>query len=628
MSHPYWPYAIDADAAPPHDADRLLLWLARRQWRTLLGGVLFGVPWMLSIALVPAAIGQAIDDGLVAHDARALVTWSAAIMALGIVSAVTTNGRHWFAVRNWLISSFRTALVTERSVRRAGPALTREMPAGEVVTSFASDFWRMGNVFDVTARLAGAVVSFVVVSIILLRGSVLLGVVMLVGGPLLLASLSLVMRPLQRRQQAQRHETGLLTSLGADTVAGLRVLRGIGGEDAFLARYTAQSDRVRLAGVRLSGVQATLDAAQVLLPGIFVVVVTGIGAHLAVAGDISPGQLVAFYGYTAFLTMPLRTATEFVDKLVRGRVAARRVTRILGVEPDHDDTSVPHPGARLVGAGTGTRTPGDRLVGAGMPGVTPSARSAGSATGGARAPDAHSGGAGTLTRDPADDGLGSGPLLDPESGVVVEPGRLTALVSARPEATTSIAHRIGRTTPGRHGVRWGDTALDDLPVAAVRARVVVSEAEPHLFSGPLREALGGTNDEQRLDAIHVASASDVLEAVEHGLDGVLEERGRALSGGQRQRVSLARALLRDPEVLVLVEPTSAVDAHTEARIAERLVEHRRGRTTVLVTASPLLLDRADTVLLVEGGVVTASGRHHDLLRSHPAYRDVVLRGEW
>ena len=200
-------------------------------------------------------------------------------------------------------------------------------------------------------------------------------------------------------------------------------------------------------------------------------------------------------------------------------------------------------------------------------------------------------------------------------------------MSARPEETSEIAHRLGRTTPGRHGVWWGDTVLDDLPIAAVRARVVVSEAEPHLFSGPVREALGGSSDEQRLAAIHVASASDVLESLEHGLDGELEERGRALSGGQRQRVSLARAVLRDPEVLVLVEPTSAVDAHTEARIAQRLVAHRRGRTTVLVTASPLLLDRADTVLLVQGGVVTASGRHHDLLRSNPAYRDVVLRGE-
>src|SRR6478736_3172115 len=365
MSHHFWPYSIDADEAPPLDADRYLVWLARHQWRTILGGVLFGVPWMLSIALVPAAIGKAID-GLVAHDEKALLVWSGAIMGLGLVSAVTTDGRHWFAVRNWLIASFRTAVVTERAVRRAGPALTRRMPAGEVVTSFASDFWRIGNVYDVTARMAGAIVSFLVVSVILLRGSVVLGVIMLVGGPVLLASLTLVMRPLQRRQAAQRHEAGLVT----------------------------------------------------------------------------------------------------------------------------------------------------------------------------------------------------------------------ALVGARPEETAALAHRLGRTRPGRHGVRWGEVPLDDLPVDAVRSRVVVSEADPHLFSGPVREALGGASD---------------------------EERGRALSGGQRQRVALARALLRDPEVLVLIEPTSAVDAHTEARIAERLVAHRVGRTTVLVTASPLLLDRADTVVLVEDGRVTAVG---------------------
>ena len=572
MSHHFWPYAIDADEAPPLDADRLMTWLARRQWRTLVGGVLFGVPWMLSIALVPAAIGKAIDDGLVAHDAGALVLWSAVILGLGVVSAITTNGRHWFAVRNWLIASFRTALLTERAVRRAGPALTRRMPAGEVVTSFASDFWRIGNAYDVTARMAGAIVSFVVVSIILLNGSTVLGVIMLVGGPVLLASLTLVMRPLQKRQAAQRHEAGLLTSLGADTVAGLRVLRGIGGEDTFLRRYAAQSGRVRGAGVQLSGIQATLDAAQVLLPGIFVVLVTGVGAHLAVAGEISPGQLVAFYGYTAFLTMPLRTATEFVDKTIRARVAARRIVQILGVEADHT---------------------GDATAAAGL-----------------------NGHAVDLTTS----------IVDPGTGVVVAPGTVTALVSARPEETAALAHRLGRTTPGRHGVRWGDVALDDLPVEAVRSRVVVSEADPHLFSGPVREALGGDSDDARHAAVWVTSATDALDALEHGMDGELEERGRALSGGQRQRVALARALLRDPEVLVLIEPTSAVDAHTEARIAQRLVAHRAGRTTVLVTASPLLLDRADTVVLVEDGVVTATGRHHDLLRTNAAYRDVVLRG--
>ncbi len=351
-------FSVDPEDAPPAHPDRLILWLARRQWRTLLGGVAFGIPWMLTIALTPAAIGRAVDDGIVAKDGRALLLWAGVILGLGLSSAVTTDLRHYFAVRNWLAASYRSGLVADRAVRRSGPAVTREIPAGEVITVFAADFGRMGAVFDVFARFAGAVVSFVVVAVILLRGSMLLGLIMLVGGPVLLASLSLVIRPLQRRQNAQRSETGRLTALGADTVAGLRVLRGIGGEDTFLGRYAAQSQRVRAAGNRLAGVQATLDAAQVLLPGIFVVIVTGVGAHLAVDGRITAGQLVAFYGYTAFLTMPLRTATEFVDKLINTRVAARRVVRLLATTPDHPDlpgTRPPRPVRNSPNWGVSTR---------------------------------------------------------------------------------------------------------------------------------------------------------------------------------------------------------------------------------------------------------------------------------
>ncbi len=596
------PYSVDPEDRPPAHADRLILWLARRQWRTLLAGVLVGGPWMLSIALVPAAIGRGVDEGIVGRDLGALLRWALVILGLGLTSAVTTDLRHWFAVRNWLTASYRSGIVADRAVRRTGPALTRQVPAGEVITVFATDFARMGSVFDVTARVAGAVLSFTVVAVILLRGSLLLGLIMLIGGPLLLASLSLVIRPLHRRQGAQRAETGRLTSLGADTVAGLRVLRGIGGEDTFLARYAAQSQRVRAAGNHLSGVQATLDAAQVLLPGLFVLVVTGVGAHLAVAGTITAGQLVAFYGYTAFLTMPLRTATEFVDKLIQTRVASRRIVRVLATEPDHEDRPGTAPGAQ----------PGD---GTGQP--------------------AHG------TGQPADGaGRPGGDLVDPASGLVVRPGRLTALVSARPEDSAQVAARLGRAVPGRHGVTFGGVPLDDLPISQVRRSIVVSESEPHLFSGPVRRELlapdgadgrrpaEGAHDDRRIAAaLAVADADDVLDALDGGLDGELEERGRSLSGGQRQRLSLARALLREADVLVLVEPTSAVDAHTEARIATRLAQHRRGRTTVLVTASPLLLDQADEVALVEDGRVVATGRHHDLLRGNAAYRQVVLRGE-
>ena len=149
------------------------------------------------------------------------------------------------------------------------------------------------------------------------------------------------------------------------------------------------------------------------------------------------------------------------------------------------------------------------------------------------------------------------------------------------------------------------------PLAELRRRIVVSETDPLLFSGPLREELdpwGRASDEQLVGAIAVANAEDVLDSLPEGLDGHMEERGRSFSGGQRQRLVLARALLAEAEILILVEPTSAVDAHTEARIARRLREARRGRTTVVMTASPLVLDQADRVALVVDGRVVAIGR--------------------
>jgi ABC-type multidrug transport system fused ATPase/permease subunit len=203
-------------------------------------------------------------------------------------------------------------------------------------------------------------------------------------------------------------------------------------------------------------------------------------------------------------------------------------------------------------------------------------------------------------------------------------------VSARPEESAALADRLGRFGAAPSEARLDGTRLADAPLAALRERVVVSETDPRLFTGTLREELdpwGHHGDDAILRALAVASAEDVLEALPDGLDNQVEERGRAFSGGQRQRLALARALLTDADVLVLVEPTSAVDAHTEARIAERLAESRRDRTTVVMSASPLLLDRADEVLFLDDGRVTASGPHRTLMTTHPTYRRTVVRGE-
>ena len=568
---------------------RFLRWVARGQWRTLLCGALFGVIWMVSQALFPAAIGQAIDRGIIARDTHALLTWCGVLVGLGAVGALAGAMRHRYAVENWLRASFRCMQLIGYKAADTGEALPRRMPTGEVVATVASDSMRLGGLYDVSARLAGALVSYVVVAFILLGKSRPLGLLVLIGVPVLVSCLSLILRPLQRRQSEQREQSGRLTSLGADTVAGLRVLRGIGGEQAFLRRYQEQSQQVRKVGVRVAGVQACLDAAQVLLPGVFVVLVTWLGARFALEGTITPGDLVQFYGYAAFLVMPLRTASEFADRATRAHIAAGKIIRVLSTEPDATDSQDLSDPAEPVSQ------PDDQ-------------------------PD----------NQPVHQPDGGVPLTDPASNVSIRAGEMTAIVSARPEEFGALADRLGRFGLTRTAVRLDGVAIADLPLATVRRRIVVSEIDPRLFTGSLREGLdprGNHTDVTILSTLLVASGEDVMEALPAGLDSDVEERGRSFSGGQRQRLALTRALLTNAETLVLVEPTSAVDAHTEARIAVRLATARTGRTTVVMTASPLLLDQADTVILLTDGQATARGTHQELMATSTAYRHTVVRGE-
>ena len=409
---------------------RLLLWVARFQVRTLVAGVLFGVGWMVAQALMPFAIGRAIQEGIVEQDNHALAYWTLVLLGLGATQAVAGVMRHRCAVSNWLQASFRLAQVVAHHAARAGPAIRNKLSTGEVVATVTNDAMRAGGAFDITARLAGAIVAYFVVAFILLSASVVLGLVVLIGVPVLVLALGAVIKPLQARQLEQREEVGKLTALGADTAAGLRVLRGIGGEAAFFQRYHARSQEVRRAGVRVALPQSTLDAAQVLIPGLFVVLVTWLGARFALSGKIDVGDLVAFYGYAAFLVIPLRTAAEAVDKITRSH-------RRRPADAERAPGRARDPRARRARPPSRPRT--------------------------WRSTDAH-------------------------SGLVVEPGLLTCIVSSPPEEAAAIADRLGRFGQ-EDGAVLGDVLLAHLPVETVRRRIVVSEADPVLFSGTLRRGL-------------------------------------------------------------------------------------------------------------------------------------------
>ena len=545
-----------------------LRWVARKQRRTLAAGALWGTIAMLCQAVAPAALGRAIDDGVRHHSRGALVGWALVLLALGLTQAVSGILRHRCAVDNYLTAVFRTQQLVVRHAATLGGSLAARVPAGEAANVSATDAASVGRTLDVTARASGALVSFVVVAGLLLSTSVMLGLVVLVGVPVLVLGVGPLIRPLHRRQSDQRAAIAAASTLAADTVSGLRVLRGIGGEAELMARYRAASRRTREAGVALARVEATLSAVEVLLPGLLLVVVTVVGVRLALAGSISAGQLVSFYGYAAFLVTPLRTATEFADKLTRALVAAGKVVGLLRLEPlrEEPEHSVIEPPLGVV-------------------------------------------------------------LSDLTSGIVVEPGVLTAVACVEPGQASALAERLGGHVNAT--VLLGDVLLSDLPLSVVRRRVVVADASPWLFRGRLRDELdpfGTHTADEVLAALSAASALDVLDGLPDGLDTELEERARELSGGQRQRVVLARTLLTDADILVLDEPTSSVDAHTEARIALSLRQFRAGRTTVVMTTSPLVLETCDVVVLLVDGRVVARGTHAELLRD-PAYRRTVTREE-
>jgi ABC-type multidrug transport system fused ATPase/permease subunit len=562
------PFA-DPGAPELRSASRFMGWIARKQLRVVVSGACFGILWMTSQAAIPLALGGALG-AMVRRDKSEVIEWSLVLLVLGVLQAVAGILRHRRAVANFLHAVTRVEQLIARHAGYLGGDLARRVASGEVASLGSTDVERIGDALDVTARTAGGIVSYVAVSVVLLVVSRPLGAVVVLGVPVCMALVVPLVKPLERRQTAERERRAEASSLASDTVAGLRVLRGLGGERVFAARFERSSEQVADASIRTAILQSHLDGAQVLLPGALVVGVTWLGAHFAVRGSISPGELVAFYASAAFLLLPMQTFVEAASRWTAALVASRRVIAVLSM-----DRTITDPVS---------------IAATGEPDFL----------------------AWTLT--------------DELSEVAIEPRVFTAVVPSTPEEGSALLDRLGRfeDPPDGLAVRLGRTSLADLPVRQLRRHVVVLERSPMQMTMKVAEVLvaAGARTAEILDA---SAATELVQDLPEGRDTELPERWRSLSGGQRQRLALAQALAGDPDVLLLDDPTSAVDAHTEAAIADRLRRIRAGRTTVVTTTSPLLLARADRVILLDERVV-AVGTHAELLGREERYRDVVLRG--
>ncbi|MEU3458967.1 ABC transporter ATP-binding protein [Streptomyces sp. NPDC006733] len=562
---------------------RFLLWLEKRQLRGQLTAAAWGTLLMASVALFPAAVGLAVQ-AVVDDSGRRLALAGGLMLLLGGLSALGDTMLHRTAVTNWITAAARVQQLLSRKTVELGSVLTRQVAAGEIVTVGAGDVEKIGWFVEAFARFTSAFVATIGIAVALAFYQPQLGLMVAAAIPVLALAVLPLLPAATKRADVQREKAGKATELASDTVAGLRVLRGIGGEELFLDRYRKASQEVRTAAVHSARMWALISALQVVLPGLLLVGVAWYGAVLALDGRIAVGELVTVYGTVAFLMFPLRHFEEIAMAWSFSRPSAKRAARVLAL-----------------------------------------VRSA--------EPDASSSPAAASAAAP------SGDLYDPESGLLAPAGLLTAVVCGDPDAAGLLADRLGGHSPdrvaGQSSVLLGGTALDELPLPAARAAVLVQDKDPVLLSGTLHELLDvpSSGNVSATDALAAAQCADVLQAlaqasVDDSGDPMrtrITERGRSLSGGQRQRLALARSLVADPEALVLDEPTSAVDAHTEARIADGLKGIRSDRTTVVFTSSPLLLDRCDLVVFIADGSVVATGTHHELLRADQEYRAVVTR---
>ncbi|MGW3830655.1 ABC transporter ATP-binding protein [Streptomyces microflavus] len=545
------------------------------QRRDVVVGSLLGAAHQTGEALVPVLIGLIVDRAVVRPDGGALAAW---LVVLAVVYAMLSYGFRFGAragERAAEQAAHQLRLDVVRRVLAPHGGAEAGRPPGALVNVATEDARRVGALNMALTLGIAAVVGVVAGAVLLLRASVPLGLLVLIGAPVLMALGHYLARPLEHRSEAEQERAAHASGVAADLVAGVRVLKGLRAERAAVARYRTTSQASREANVRAARAAALQTGLMLTLTGAFIALVALVGGRLVLSGSIGLGALVSAVGLALFLPGPISVLAWVGAELARARASAARIADVLAA-------------------------PGETTGGTAEP-ATP-------ATGELRL-----------------HGLGHAGLDGID--LTVRPGEhLGIVVTDTADAATLLHCLARRCDPDRGRIELDGTPVTELAPAALRSALLVAEHDAQLFDGTLLDnvtaaAPAGADPRPAMDA---AAVDEVAATLPGGTAGRIGERGSSLSGGQRQRVALARALAADRSVLIVHDPTTAVDAATEARIATGIRRARTGRTTVLVTSSPALLAATDRVVLIDGGTITAEAPHEDLVRDHPVYRTAVL----
>ncbi|UZG56761.1 ABC transporter ATP-binding protein [Rhodococcus opacus] len=555
--------------------------LVRNRVRLGIGTVLVCLH-QVAETLVPISIGVIVDRAVATGDVFALSVWLCALALLFLV--LTAAWR--FGARFIVVAMQNEAhqLRMEVAHRILDPRGVRtDLRAGELLSVSTSDADRAAWIADITPRAAAALTAAIGSAVALLLIDVPLGLAVLIGTPVILGLLQLAAPLITRRATDQQAAVARASAMATDLVSGLRPLRGIGAEVSASRRYRTASREALGATLHTAKSSAVFAGVSMTVSALLAVGVAGVAGWFALEGRITIGELITVVGLSQFFIEPLGVLAGLPGFLALARASADRLALVLDAEP-------------LLPAGSDRTLDGSEL---------------------------------SLTRV----SYRSLSAVD----LRVTPGELLGVVAYRPQDAEALAALLsGQVPPDRYDgeLTVGGVRLSDADLAQARRTLLVEPHNGDLFSGTVASNVtagrpGATASEVQA-ALSASAAVDVVEAHPEGLDHEVADRGSSLSGGQRQRVALARALVAQSPVMVLHDPTTAVDAVTEHTIAGGIADLRhRGsadrQTTILITSSPALLSVTDRVVVLDDGTVVGEGTHSQLATENANYRQAVLR---